>query len=225
VLQPYNFTKGNIEFKGVTFSYNKEQNVFEKLNFSIEPNCINQVRIGNGEGKSTLVKLFAGLYLPDQGKIFYDGQALDSLDLKSLRKKITFISDEFSLIGRSVFEVISYSRNKTKMPKAQELLDAFQQKIPEKIQLKLTDKVMEGGVNLSKSQQKMLQYIRAILSEKPMILIDEPIRNLEKTTKKNVLNWLDLYANSKTIIFLCRQWNESSVVINKTIELNQLLSN
>jgi ABC-type multidrug transport system fused ATPase/permease subunit len=223
-LRRYNFTKGAIEFKAVNFSYNKEYKVFEKLNFSIQPNCINQVRIGNGEGKSTLVKLFAGLYPPDKGKIYYDGQAIDSLELKSLRKKITFISDEFPLIGRTVFEVISYSRSKTKMPKAQSILEAFQQNIPLKMQLKLSDKVMEGGVNLSKSQLKMLQYIRAALSKKPIVLVDEPIRNLEKTTKKNVLNWLHHNANSKTIIFLCRQWNESTVAINNTIELNQLLS-
>jgi ABC-type multidrug transport system fused ATPase/permease subunit len=223
-LQPYLFEEGNIKFIDVDFSYSDEQTVFKNLNFIIKPNCINQIKIGNGEGKSTLVKLFAGLYLPDNGKILYDGQAMEILDLKSLRKKTTFISDEFSLIGRTVFEVVSYSRNKAKIPKAQKILDEFQQNVPLKMQLNLSDKVMEGGKNLSKSQIKMLQYIRAVLSEKPIIIIDEPIRNLEKNTRKNILDWLGLQAVSKTIIFLCSRWKDPSIIINNTIDIAQFQS-
>jgi len=224
-LQPYLFKEGNIEFQDVDFSYSDEQTVFKNLNFIIKPNSINQIKIGNGEGKSTLVKLFAGLYRPDKGKIFYDGQVMEMLDLRSLRKKITFISDEFSLIGRTVFEVVSYSRNKAKIPKAQKILDKFQQNIPLKIQLNLSDKVMEGGKNLSKSQIKMLQYIRAVLSEKPIMIIDEPVRNLEKNTRKNILDLLGIQAKSKTIIFLCRRWKDPSLVINNTIDIALFPSN
>ena len=144
---------------------------------------------------------------------------MEMLDLRSLRKRITFISDEFSLIGRSVFEVISYSRNKSKIPKAQKILDEFQQNIPPKIQLNLSDKVMEGGKNLSKSQIKMLQYIRAVLSEKPIMIIDEPVRNLEKNTRINILNWLNTQTKSKTIILLCRRWKDSSIVINNIVDI------
>jgi len=223
-LQPYLFKEGSIEFKDVNFSYSDEQTVFKNLNFIIKPNNINQIKIGNGEGKSTLVKLFAGLYLPNNGKILYDGQAMDLLDLKSLRKKITFISDEFTLVGRTIFEVVSYSRNKTKIPKAQEILDEFQQNIPLKIQLNLSDKVMEGGKNLAKSQIKMLQYIRAVLSDKPIIIIDEPVRNLEKNTKVNIINWLNIQSKAKTIVFLCRTWRDPSFVINNTIEIAQFSS-
>jgi len=221
-LSQYIFKKGEIEFNNVDFSYTIKQPLFKNLSFKIKSNCINQIKIGNGEGKSTLVKLFAGLYEPTEGEIIYDDQPLSLLDLKSLRKKVTFVSDEFSLIGRTVFEVISYSRNKAKLSNAQEVLDRFQLNVPEKMHLHTTDKVIEGGENLSKSQIKMLQYIRALLSEKPIIIIDEPIRNLEKNTRKNILNWISIQKTNKTIILLCRTWREQSITIDNKIEINQL---
>ncbi len=220
-LLPYVYKKGEILCKEVSFAYDKEVPIFQKLSFTIKPLRINQIKIGNGEGKTTLIKLFAGLYTPTKGHIYYDKQPLDSLNLKSVRKKVTFVSDEFALVGRSVFEVVSYSRSKSKMDKAQQVLDMLQEGIPEKMKLSLRDKVAENGSNLSKTQQKMLQYVRAILSDKPILIIDEPIRNLEKNTKLNILSWLLTVKSDKTIVFLCKTWRETLVPINHIITIQK----
>lgn len=70
----------------------------------------------------------------------------------------------------------------------------------------------------------MLQYIRAVLSDKPIIIIDEPVRNLEKNTKVNIINWLNIHSKAKTIVFLCRTWRDPSFAINNTIEIAQFSS-
>ena len=159
------------------------------------------------------------MYLPNKGEIFYDNQPISQLDIKSLRKKVTFVSDEFSLIGKTVFEVISYSRSKEKRVKAQQIIDFFQNNIPSSMKLSLDDKVKERGLNLSKSQKKMLLYARVALSNKPIVVIEEPIRNLEKNTKKNILTWLSEVKNKKTIVFLCYTWREPIVKIDHVISI------
>jgi len=216
----YAYKKGHIEFRKVRFAYDGNYDVFKNLNIEILPLTNNQIKIGNGEGKSTFIKLMAGLYYPNSGNILYDGQLIKKINLSSLRRKITFISDEFPLLGRSVFEVISYSRKEEKKENAQLILDLFQQNIPNHLKLELSDKIAEGCENLAKSQIKMLQYIRAALSDKPIIIIDEPIRNLEKQTKKNVLNWLNMQTHNKTVVLLCRNWKKTNLPIFNSIQIN-----
>ena len=217
-LVEYKFKNGNIEVKNLGFNY-ENSIIFENLNFKIEGKKVNQIKLGNGQGKSTLTKLFAGLYTPQKGKILLDGQDAKKLTLKSIRKKVTFVSDEFTFLGSSVFEVIAYARNENRKARAQIILDKFQENIPDKSKLQLSDKIIEGGINLSKSQKKMLQYARVALSNKPIIVIDEPIRNLEKNTKQNILNWLYQNKNKKTIIFLCKSWNDKTITIQNTINI------
>ena len=220
-LVPYDFKEGKIQFRKVFFSYPNSASLFKDLNFTIQPHSINQIKLGNGEGKSTLVKLFSGLYLPTRGKIKYDGQNIFDTDLKSIRKKMTFISDEFPLLGKTVFEAISYSRKNKKKALAQIALDDFQNNSPPQFQLKLSDKVLEGGRNLSSSQRKMLQYVRAELSKKPIIVIDEPLRNLERNSRNNILNWLQEQSTQKTVILLCRSWGYPSIKISNLIILKK----
>ncbi|MDC8005272.1 ABC transporter ATP-binding protein [Aureisphaera galaxeae] len=217
----YQYDKGHIEFKKVTFGYTDEEPLFSNLDFTIQPKKANQIKIGNGEGKSTLLKLIAGIYKPDLGDILFDGQAMNNLDLRSIRKKVTFVSDELELIGRTVFEVVSYSRKESKLSKTEELLEQLQRDVPNSLKLDVKDKVVEGGKNLSKSQIKLLHYTRAILSNKPIIIIDEPIRNMEKNTKRNIMEWLASQKGEKTLVFLCRTWKESTIEIDHVITLSQ----
>ncbi len=218
LLGDYKFKNGDIEVKNLSFDY-ENSIVFDDISFKIEGAKVNQIKIGNGQGKSTLTKLFAGLYRPKKGKILFDGQDANKLTLKSIRKKITFVSEEFSFLGRTVFEVIAYARNDERRARAQIILDEFQKNCPDKSKLQLSDKIIEGGINLSKSQRKMLQYARVALSNKPIIIIDEPLRNLESHTKRNILTWLYQNKNKKTIIFLCKSWNDRTINIQNTINL------
>ncbi len=217
----YLFEKGEIIFKKVSFRFNSDGLLFSNLDFKILPKKTNQIKIGNGEGKSTLLKLMAGIYKPDLGEILFDKQPLTKLDAKSLRKKVTFVSDELGLIGRTVFEVVSYSRKKSKISKTQEILEQLQTGVPDHLKLEATDKVVEGGKNLSKSQIKLLHYTRAILSNKPIMIIDEPIRNLERNTKKNIMEWLSSQKGEKTLVLLCKTWKEPSVKIENEIIIPQ----
>ena len=216
-LKNYQFEQGAIQFAKLSFSYHDDFKLFQQLSFQILPNSFNHIRLGHGQGQSTMIKLLSGLYTPQEGKIEFDGQDIRGLKLKSLRRKITFVSDEFPLLGRTVFEAVSYSRSKEKIPLAQAVLDSFQQNVPKALQLKLTDKVMEGGENLSKSQIKMLYYLRAALSGKPIVVIEEPLVGLETNSRNNILNWMRSLAGKKTFIFLCQDWTESSLKIKHVV--------
>ncbi len=220
-LPAYLFENGEIVFKKVSFRFNSDGFLFSNLDFKIIPKKTNQIKIGNGAGKSTLLKLMAGIYKPTLGEILFDKQPMGKLDVKSLRKKVTFVSDELDIIGRTVFEVVSYSRKNSKKSKTQEILEQLQKDVPDHLKLNATHKVVEGGKNLSKSQIKLLHYTRAILSNKPIMIIDEPIRNLEKNTKKNILEWLASQKEEKTLVLLCKTWKEPSIKIENKITIPQ----
>jgi len=102
--------KGEIEFKGVYFSYDGQKPVFEGLSLRINPGEKVLITGPNGSGKSTLMKLILGLYRPQSGKIMIDGINIEELSLASLRERISVVSQNVFLFNDTVWNNILYSR-------------------------------------------------------------------------------------------------------------------
>ncbi len=198
----YVFKKGHIVLKNVDFSYLKGKPVLHDVSMDIAPGAITFLKWRTGSGKTTLIKLLLALYYPSGGEILVDGQRVTQLNPKSLRKYITVVSNEFPLLGKTVFEAISYSRKRSKRARAEEVLSFLQADLPEEKCLHLDDRIGELGSRLSKGQEKMLFYARAMLSNKPIVLIEDPFKNMSSAVRKQVLEWLESNRKKKTILLL-----------------------
>ncbi len=186
----------HLEIKNINLIHQKN------ISFSISEKGIYQIKIKNTEDGHQLLQFILGLQFPKQGNIFLDNISCNTIDGKSWRRQISIISNHWNLLGKTVFEAISYSRKKEKRIIAQKIVEQLQQNIAEEHQLNLNQRIGEFGNNISLEQQKTLQYARAFLTEKPFIFIESPFEYLSHNIKKNILDFLNEKQNEYSIILL-----------------------
>lgn len=196
--------KGAIEFKDVTFHYPDETTpALMNLNLKIAP----KERIGIvgqvGSGKSTLSKLILGLYEPTEGAVFVDGIDIQQMDPADLRHNISYVPQDVTLFSGTVRENIVF-----KAPHSDDeaILEAvnignvnvFTDKHPMGLDLF----VGERGANLSGGQRQAVAVARAMLTDGPIVLVDEPTNSMDFTTEAKVIQNLRKATENKTTIVI-----------------------
>lgn len=212
-LSKFELIKGHIQFQEVSFSYDCYQRVLDNVTLDILGSGITIINGKMASGKSSMIKLLKGAYATNSGKITIDGQDINTLDKKSLRKHLAIVSEDYPLIGRTVFEAISYSRKAKKEKEAKAILELLFSASKKLKQPNLTDKIGDLGSNLSKGQQKLLTYARAFLTKKKILLIDEPFDGLDIETEKAIAELLTSLATEKTIVLFTQETEKVNALI------------
>ncbi len=192
-----------IVFKEVSYKYfNSPRPVFKDLELSIPPKSTTLFQGKSGSGKSTFVRLLLKLMSPSSGQILFGNHCCSKLSEKTIRKNIAIVSKDFPLYGRDVYEAIVYNRKESSKENAKFLLDHLQQFEDEKNQLQLDSKIGDLASNLTSGQQKILMYCRALLTKKPILILEEPLKELNNKTQKLLLQMLTSIQGQKTLILL-----------------------
>lgn len=194
--------QGHIEVRNLSFTYiNQQVPVIQNLNLEIPFGKITAIQGKSGTGKTTLLKLLNGLYSADDGEIRINGQSITDTDLKVLRRKMTVVTEQCTLLGRTVFEATSYSRKPENRTAVLDILTA----LGVSKSLSLDHPIGESGANLSNGQKKLLMYARALLTQKPILLIDEPFDYLDHDSILKVVGYLNKIRHQCTIVlFSCK---------------------
>ncbi|MGD9808993.1 MAG: type I secretion system permease/ATPase [Deferribacterales bacterium] len=194
--------KGSIEFKNVTFSYPDEtttavDGVSLKINPKERIGIIGQV----GSGKSTLSKLILGLYEPTEGAVFVDGIDIKQMDPADLRHNISYVPQEVTLFSGTVRENIVF-----KAPQSDDeaILNAVQignvNSFTDRHPMGLDLWVGERGANVSGGQRQSVAVARAMLTDSPIVLMDEPTNSMDFTSEAKVIQNLKKATEGKTTI-------------------------
>lgn len=207
--------KGKIIFDSVTFRYN-DKIVLKNKSFEINPGEIVLLEGEQGSGKSTIFKLLTGLYPLHSGEIKIDGKSIKDISKYTLRKNIAVVSDNLPLLGKTVFEVISYSRKDKKRKPAAALLRALGFEGANDDVL-LNKQVLDGGRNLSAGERKLLAIARAFLTDKKIMLLDEPFNDLENTSRIKVVSYIESMKGKHTFIVVDN--NKINISYDKHISL------
>lgn len=218
-----NLKDGSIEIEGLEYKYpgSKHRLSFDQIN--IEPKKISLIRGGASSGKTTLVKLLSGIYSSSNGQVLIDGQDLSNISRKSLRKSMSVVPEGWPLYGRTVFQAISYSRNAEKKSRASMVLDLVQEKVPEHLKLTLDTKIGDLGSNLSQGQIKLVCYARALLTDKSILIIDEPFSGLDEISALHIAQIINELQGSKTIIVLSQESQGELLNIDRAFILGRPL--
>jgi ABC-type multidrug transport system fused ATPase/permease subunit len=197
ILERLPISNGTVEFKAVTFGYNPQQPVLRELSFRSKTGGICWIK---GLAKSSVFRLLTKQYEPQSGQILIDGQPIARFSAKAVRKRVALISDELPLLGRTVFEAVSYSRKSERRPVAAALLTQIQTlaNVPHK--LTIDTKIGDDGSLLSKGQRTVLLWVRALLTNKPILLLDDPFSGISPQGSAQLLRWLEEIAHNKTIL-------------------------
>ncbi len=208
---------GNIEFQQVTFNYGKAEveggkaAVLQQLNLSIKPGEKVGLVGRSGAGKSTLVNLLLRFYDIESGKILIDGQDISTVSQESLRQHIAMVTQDTSLLHRSVRENIAYG--KPDATEAELQLAAEQAEATDFIS-DLTDpkgnsgfdaQVGERGVKLSGGQRQRIAIARVLLKNAPILILDEATSALDSEVEAAIQASLNKLMDGKTVIAIAHR--------------------
>ncbi len=209
---------GAICLNNVTFGYEEGSVVFTDLSAQFQPHTSTLLSGAPGCGKSTLIKLLLAFYQPKAGSITFDGKEYIELGEHTIRKNLTVISNDFPLLGDTVFKAVSYSRNPEKREKVAKMLQKLGLHFNADMDLNSDFELAPRARNLSASEQKLLQFARALLTEKKVILLDDPFSGLSEEATQRVVGLLNDLRKKRTIIFACNEV-PNGLQVDNTIRL------
>lgn len=194
-----------INFQNVSYMYGSEsEKVFDDVTFEVHAGECIGIAGESGVGKTTLLNLLCGFYLPNKGNIYMWNYEIGNWDLSALRKKIAYVSQENQVIVGTVKENINYgcsSANQELIEKAAKLagLDTFIQQLPNKYDTELRENMDEW----SGGQYQRLSLARAFLQEADIYLFDEPTSSLDENNENIIWNSIEMLVKlNKTIIIV-----------------------
>lgn len=200
-------TEGVLEFRNVSFRYgNAENTVLSGISFKTIPGQTTAIIGGTGSGKSTLVGLIPRFYDPEAGEILIDEVPIKEMDLKVLREKIGFVSQEAVLFSGTIEENIRYG--KTDATEEEVLRAATVGQCLEFIEGKedgLQTVVSQGGGNLSGGQKQRLAIARALVRKPEIYVFDDSFSALDFTTDAKLREALKEETKNATMIVVAQR--------------------
>ena len=209
--KPIGPVKGDVHFDNVSFHYGKKGGVIEGLNLRIAPG----EKIGlvgrSGAGKSTLVNLLLRFYDRESGRITIDGVDIATVEQDSLREKIGVVTQDTSLLHRSVRENILYGRpdaTEAEMREAARLAEAeafIETLVDPKGRTGYDAHVGERGVKLSGGQRQRIAVARVLLKNAPILVLDEATSALDSEVEAAIQSQLERLMEGKTVIAIAHR--------------------
>jgi ATP-binding cassette subfamily B multidrug efflux pump len=209
--KPLAVSRGEVRFEHVDFHYGKKSGIIGDLNLTIKPG----EKIGligpSGAGKSTLVNLLLRLYDVQGGSILIDGQNIAEVGQESLRERIGMITQDTSLLHRSIRDNLLYGK-----PDATdaELWEAVHKARADEFIPLLSDAegrtgfdahVGERGVKLSGGQRQRIAIARVLLKDAPILIMDEATSALDSEVEAAIQESLETLMQGKTVIAIAHR--------------------
>jgi ATP-binding cassette subfamily B multidrug efflux pump len=209
--KPLVVKEGTITFDAVRFGYGRETGVLDNFSLTVRPG----EKIGlvgrSGAGKSTVVNLLLRFFDLEEGRILIDGQDISLATQESLRSQISVVTQDTSLLHRSIRENIRYGRSDATEA---EILHAAQLAHAEEFIAALEDwrgrrgydaQVGERGVKLSGGQRQRIAIARVILKNAPILVLDEATSALDSEVEAAIQQSLGTLMEGKTVIAIAHR--------------------
>lgn len=200
--------RGELEFRNVSFRYeNSEDYALRNVSFRVPAGKTVSLVGRSGSGKSTLVSLLPRFYDDYDGEILLDGHEIRSYQLKSLREKISLVSQHVHLFDASLADNIAYasseniSRADISTAATEAYADIFIDKLPEG----LDTMAGENGVQLSGGQRQRIAIARALLKKTPLLILDEATSALDNESEHAIKMSLENFRHECTVLIIAHR--------------------
>ena len=203
--------RGDIRFENVRFTYGKDIGAIEDLDLSIQSGEKVGIVGRSGAGKTTMMNLLLRLYDPEQGRILIDGQDIAHATQDSLRRSIGVVTQDTSLLHRSIFDNIAYGSPDTSYDDVvaaarRAHADAFIADVRDAAGRTAYDAhVGERGVKLSGGQRQRIAIARVFLKNAPVLMLDEATSSLDSEVESAIQEHLLALMEGKTVVAIAHR--------------------
>ena len=199
-------TNGFVEMEDVTFGYVPEKTVLKNVSVTAKPGTTVAIVGPTGAGKTTVINLLMRFYDPESGQIRID--SIPSLDLKraDLRKSFTMVLQDTWLFNGTIFDNIVYGKENATMEEVKAAaraarIDSYIEGLPEGYNTILSD----DGINISKGQKQLITIARALLSDAPMLILDEATSNVDSRTEIKIQEAMSALMEGRTCFIIAHR--------------------
>lgn len=204
--QPLGPLKGKLEFDKVWFAYNNEHYVLKDVSFQVNPGDTIAIVGHTGSGKTTIISLLNRLYHIQKGSIRIDDVNIEQYDLDTLRKNVGVVLQDVFLFSGSVLDNITLrnpSISREKVIEAAKLIDMheFIMRLPGGYDYN----VMERGATLSLGQRQLLSFIRALLYDPSILILDEATSSVDTESELLIQHAIDTLIMGRTAIVIAHR--------------------
>ena len=198
--------RGEVVFDRVSFSYIPEKQILCDFSLTVKPGQTVAIVGPTGAGKTTLINLLMRFYDPQAGEIRIDGKPLPTLTRASVRHAFTMVLQDTWLFHGTIYENIAYgkegaTREEVIAAAKAARIHSFIERLPHGYDTRLTD----DGVNVSKGQKQMLTIARAMLSDAPMLILDEATSNVDSRTEARIKEAMNNLTTGRTAFIIAHR--------------------
>ena len=202
----HKISRGDIEFKNVSFSYDGKRDVLRNISFSVK-NGESIAFVGaTGSGKSSIINLFLRFYDYDRGEILIDGVNIKDYSSKELRNSVGLVlQDPFLYHGTVESNIKMYNESLTRedVIEAAKFVDAHN--FIDKLEEKYDSLVTERGSTFSSGERQLLTFARTIASKPKILILDEATANIDSETEELIQNSLEKMRKGRTTIAIAHR--------------------
>lgn len=179
--------EGNVEFDHVRFGYVPERTIIKDLSIDVKKGNTIAIVGPTGAGKTTIINLLMRFYDADSGRILIDGKEIEGVTRKSLREAYTMVLQDTWLFHGTIYENITYGKEGATRDEVEQVakmarIHSYIEGLPDGYDTVLSD----DGVNISKGHKQLITIARAMLSDSPMLILDEATSNVDSRTEQQI---------------------------------------
>ncbi|MGB3183831.1 MAG: ABC transporter ATP-binding protein [Cyclobacteriaceae bacterium] len=197
---------GEIEFRNVWFAYNDEEYVLKDISFKVKKGQALALVGATGAGKSSIINLLNRFYDINKGEILIDGRNIREYDLEHLRRRIGIVLQDVFLFSDTVQENITLGNDSIGLPQIEEaarLVGAY--KFIDRLPGSFEYNVMERGSTLSVGQRQLISFVRAMVYDPRIIILDEATSSVDSETEEMIQGAINKLMQGRTSIVIAHR--------------------
>ncbi len=198
--------EGTVEFKDVWFAYNESDYVLKNISLKVKAGETIALVGATGAGKSSIINLLNRFYDINRGTITVDGKDIQEYDLENLRGKIGVVLQDVFLFSDTIMQNITLGNpeiTEKDVMKAAELVGA--KKFIERLPGGLNYNVMERGSTLSVGQRQLISFVRAMVYDPKILVLDEATSSVDTETEEMIQSAIDKMMSGRTAIVIAHR--------------------
>ncbi len=219
--------RGEVEFLNVDFGYTPDKTILKNLSFKAEEGKTIAIVGPTGAGKTTIINLLMRFYDVQSGEIRIDEKESRNISRASLRKAFTMVLQDTWLFNGTIFDNIAYGREGATLDEVcyaakSARIDSFIEGLPDGYNTVITD----DGVNISKGQRQLITIARAMISNSPMLILDEATSNVDSRTEIKIQEAMAELMKGKTCFVIAHRLstiqNADLIIVIKNGKISEM---